>query len=62
MKPRILEEEFSVGDTVGVARTRHGWYNGEQGSVVRFEPGSVIVLLDSGYEVEIEHCRDLYKY
>jgi transcription elongation factor len=58
-KRRLLTSEFSVGDTVYVIRTRHGWYNGEKGVITHLTDDYAAIDFESGGGDTVTHCRDM---
>lgn len=58
---------FSVGDTVSVIRTEHGWYDGALSATVKavYERPTgthcYVVTDDDGNDHEVNHTRDMHR-
>jgi hypothetical protein len=58
--PVARDYPFEPGRRVDVIRSEHGWHNGNLSGVVLERAGdSYVVATDDGYNVTVEHTRDM---
>ena len=60
-RKRLFTHEFALGDYVTIVRTKHGWLDGEPGTITKISEMTCSVTTDEGYVYEIVHPRDICK-
>lgn len=60
IRPVARDYPFEPGRRVDLVRSEHGWHNGNlSGTVLERSGDTYVVATDDGYNVMVEHTRDM---